>query len=463
MVLIWCLVVIMATCVSSIEDPNCRRQPITPFILDVCTRQDEGKTLNCSQNFWDIYHRPLPKYNYEDAEIIYLQNACVDTIRPNAFQDIRHLRHLDASHNLIRNLDYQLFNSTTALLLLDLSYNSLVTLDYRTFLTLNNLSYLDLSNNLLEKLDYRVFRETIRLSFLDISYNNLEHFDHRLLKSTSELTSLNISNNNITSIDYRTFYLTKKLTHLSTKSNILQMLDHRTFTATTNLSILDLSFNFLEILDHRLFNSLRNLVYLNLANNNLYPLLESSLFMSQQNLETLLLGYNSITTIDVNVLKPLEHIQELDLAGNKFVCNCGLYLTMLWCSERALETNATCSHPIEVRGLSWDNMNHSETCHENVSGHSVVIIAGGSAVCFVLCVVVISFTIFFCRQKVKRKAVQSSQCGLENFIYDDVAEPNDYENVGKVNVSNYHLDVVTNAKTTELDQYDYIHYCKTSK
>jgi hypothetical protein len=89
---------------------------------------------------------------------------------------------------------------------------------------------------------------------------------------------------------------------------------------------------------------------------------EDRLFKSQKKLVELLLANNELTTLDISVLNPLVSINSLVLLGNPFNCNCQLRLTMIWCGNRGLDTDATCEYSSMYRGYSWSVTNSSGIC-----------------------------------------------------------------------------------------------------
>jgi carboxypeptidase N regulatory subunit len=150
--------------------------------------------------------------------------------------------------------------------------------------------------------------------------------------------------------------------HLLCGNTQLTKLGSKVFSSVPNLLSLNLSNNFLKVLDFQIFSNLTQLQILDLTNNKLKSLHDELLFKSQENLLSLILANNELTTLDSAVLSPLKSIRMLVLAGNPFVCNCQLSLTMDWCREKGLDTNATCKLPRKYSECAWSVLNTSEIC-----------------------------------------------------------------------------------------------------
>jgi len=175
--------------------------------------------------------------------------------------------------------------------------------------------------------------------------------------------TVNCSNINIGSLQVQDPSVDSvKVECLHLRSSRLTTLEADVFTSVPKVWYLDISNNFLETLDYRLFRKLKRLLHLDLTDNKLISLHDERLFKAQGRLSSLLLGNNKLNSLNVIVLRPLKSIRVLKLTGNPFVCNCELRLTMLWCTERDLDTNATCKHPPTFTASPWSVLNSSDIC-----------------------------------------------------------------------------------------------------
>jgi hypothetical protein len=199
-----------------------------------------------------------------------------------------------------------------------------------------------------------------------------------VLKSTAAWNILSIFKSCTLSQDYKIFDCTnviigslkindlpaksKEIEKLSLVNTHLKTLEANVFDSVPNLFYLNMSNNLLINLDYNLFNNLKELRILDLTNNKLNSLHDERIFKSQEKLSQLLISNNELITLDYNVLSPLTSITSLALTGNPFLCNCQLRLTMIWCRNRCLDTDATCEYPSMYKGHPWSVINSSEIC-----------------------------------------------------------------------------------------------------
>lgn len=182
----------------------------------------------------------------------------------------------------------------------------------------------------------------------------------------------------------------------------LTTLEPNVFSHLTKLTRLDLSRNHLQYLHSRLFVNLTELWTLDITNNKLISLTDERLFASQLKMKYLKLSNNSLIFVSKQVLTPLVSLKKLYLSGNPFVCDCQLRVTMLWCEERNVSTNAVCHYPDIYNGSSWQLLSDPEICSKTTThSNEMSVIVGVGVIITILCVLLVVW--WFCWQPAKTR------------------------------------------------------------
>ncbi|XP_021940678.1 slit homolog 1 protein-like [Zootermopsis nevadensis] len=298
---------------------------------------------------------------------LHLKSAGITTLEANVFSSEAKLWFLDINNNFLETLDHRLFKNMTKLLHLNLTNNKLNYLqDARLFESQSRLFFCSGMGPLLFRTMYCTWWWKCLMLFqaLEIASACVPTFT-RSCKYDIKRKSLDCTNVNLGSL--------KISKMLDTPTNIqflllvntgLKNLEGDSFSAVPNLLILNMSSNALEILDPNLFRGLTKLRRLDLSNNKLKSLFDYRIFVSQGNLWTLRLQKNHVRTVYSDVLAPLKSLRVLDLTENPFICNCHLRLTMMWCQDRKLRTNAKCLYPLKQKGSPWYVLNYLANCAE---------------------------------------------------------------------------------------------------
>jgi carboxypeptidase N regulatory subunit len=169
---------------------------------------------------------------------------------------------------------------------------------------------------------------------------------------------------------------------------------------------LDLSINHLQYLDISLFVNLTELWTLDITSNRLISLTDERLFSSQLKLKYLKLSNNRLIFLSKEVLTPLASLKYLYLAGNPFVCDCQLRVTMLWCQDKNVSTNAVCYYPNIYNGSSWQLLSDPEICSMTTTHSDVTsVIVGVGVIVIILCVLLVVW--WFCWKPA------NTRCGKE--------------------------------------------------
>lgn len=248
-----------------------------------------------------------------------------------------HINILDLSHNLLKSLSKEFFDSLgTSLRQLILSNNRLTHIDNLTFSALSYLEILSLRNNNISAMKRRAFMELGALQFLDLSRNRLEQLSVEQFHNMRRLRHLRLDQNLLRSLP-RDCFKNTVLEHLELSNNQIYIFPSSSLAQIGfTLRCLELSHNHIEYLDAAMFNAIAFLHELNLAHNALTVLSDNS-FAGLLRLQRLDLSHNTIKTnfkelfhnvprlrslalasagLKVVPHLPLTNLTELDLSGN---------------------------------------------------------------------------------------------------------------------------------------------------
>ncbi|CAN6825931.1 unnamed protein product, partial [Brassica oleracea] len=231
---------------------------------------------------------------------------------------LRHLRHLNLSHNNFTSSSLPSeFSNLSRLEVLSLSSNSFIGQIPSLFSKLAWLNQLDLSHNQLTG-SFQLVQNLSKLSTLDLSYNHFSGDIPSTLLSMTFLTRLDLSENYLTgSINILNSSSSLRLEHLSLSHNHFQGQILEPISNLITLKFLDLSFqNISYPIDIRIFSSLKSLLKLVLSGNSI----SSTSFGSDSDVPLSLekLGLSGCDIIEFpNFLKSLHNLELIDISHNK--------------------------------------------------------------------------------------------------------------------------------------------------
>lgn len=232
------------------------------------------------------------------------------------FRYMTHLRVVDLSNNKIKFLPENLFREE-GLEQLDLSHNNLHRMPLSSISSLAALSLceLDLSGNNIPAIgDSNVFTKFKSLSVLDLSYNKLMELDAGAFYGLTSLSTLDLSHNSQLILDRTgiTFQgIEDSLMHLKLDNVSLAYVPELNLP---NLISLSLGKNALPTIPSEMAANISTLRYLNLEHNDLtsVPLVTHSL----KELLSLDLADNPIMTLsNTSFVDVASHLEELDIAN----------------------------------------------------------------------------------------------------------------------------------------------------
>ncbi|XP_048610902.1 receptor like protein 27-like isoform X1 [Brassica napus] len=249
-----------------------------------------------------------------------LPSGCLTgVLKPNSsLFHLRHLRHLNLSHNNFTSSSLPSeFSNLSRLEVLSLSSNSFIGQVPSLFSKLTWLNQLDLSHNQLTG-SFQLVQNLSKLSTLDLSYNHFSGDIPSTLLSMPFLTRLDLSENYLTgSINILNSSSSLRLEHLSLSHNHFEGQVLEPISNLITLKFLDLSFqNISYPIDIRIFSSLKSLLKLVLSGNSI----SSTSFGSDSDVPLSLekLGLSGCDIIEFpNFLKSLHNLELIDISHNK--------------------------------------------------------------------------------------------------------------------------------------------------
>ena len=327
------------------------------------------------------------------------------------------LRDLNINNNLLKEVpDFCLskgYARYRSLVMVDMEKNGLQSLDNTSFTCLDSVKYLFLGHNQINILKNNTFRNMRNLNVLQLNHINITEIEELAFCSMS-LLDLSFSDN-------------KRLTNYTFSGRL-------PFNCAPKLFTLNLQNTHLDMLPASLLNEmcaqLKAIKKLNLQNTKLKELPAS--FSEMNTLTTLILAtnhlesWNSTTFANLTRLKYLNlnnnrirlvnetsfpaemrsSLEKVNLGENEFLCTCALQWFRTWMNEviqnKSIEfvkypQSYWCAAPKRLR-LDRFNPTYAE-CHARQSYVYVFVIAIVAA--FVVLLVVVVITVYRCRWRIR--------------------------------------------------------------
>ncbi|XP_066494274.1 trophoblast glycoprotein-like [Tiliqua scincoides] len=223
------------------------------------------------------------------------------------------------------------------------------------FQGLPNLVTLSLSNNRIHTVESRAFSTLQSLRFLDLSYNHL---------ATIHPDAFSSRNNSI-----RELNLSHSLYNSSAIHPLAAALAQGGFQ---NLSKLELTSNEIVYLPLGMLTSLSKLEHLDLRNNSLVDIKNSTFAgLDLKYLDLTLNAFKTLKSEALSVLGRQPHL-HLFLKDNPFVCNCDIEDLVSWLnqSQSVMDVEKlTCVFPSHLKNASLVDLTGTELeCHSSQSG-----------------------------------------------------------------------------------------------
>ncbi|XP_032391878.1 leucine-rich repeat and immunoglobulin-like domain-containing nogo receptor-interacting protein 1 [Etheostoma spectabile] len=270
--------------------------------------------VNCSDGQFTTVPNGLP----QNSNLLNLTHNKIKTLVHQQFQTLTQLLDLDLSDNIMVIIEVEAFLGLQSLITLRLARNRLKIIPVGVFAGLPKLKLLDISRNeILVFLDF-TFRDLTALQFIEAADNDLVFISHQAFTGLTSLQELHLDGCNLTAVP------TEALTQLGS----LKRLHFYRMGITT---LPNYSFRHLERLKELLISHCHWLE--NLSGNSLFGLNLTSLTIRHCNLSVvpyislhhlvylvyLDLSFNPITYIHENLFGDLLRLQELHLVGGSLL------------------------------------------------------------------------------------------------------------------------------------------------
>ncbi|KAL3874289.1 hypothetical protein ACJMK2_037328 [Sinanodonta woodiana] len=343
--------------------------------------------------------------NIPSLQSLNVINTQVKKLYSQSFRDLRSLKDLDLSHNLIDSIDNDTFAGITdTLLFLNLAVNRLgyntnkkESLHFLSSQHWTDLEQLSLAYNKLDTIPDGPFRNMPKLAYLALKSCQLSFISNGLLQGLQNLHTLDVSENRITQISSNAFVHTPQLkklrldrqhkesikdlvlnfpptavepiraslTHLNVEHNRVNVSQiWEIIELLTNLEELKLQNTNLVAVPDFVFRYHTQLQILDLSENQISSLDQKSFHGLKDTLTSLSLSDNNLTTIDECVLQNFSKLNHLYLANNLWNCDCDLLWLYDWIemsAEPGIEyiVECVCHSPPSLRENLLQTVNRS--------------------------------------------------------------------------------------------------------
>ncbi|XP_021042542.1 relaxin receptor 2 isoform X2 [Mus pahari] len=197
----------------------------------------------------------------------------------------------------------------------------------------SNITLLSLKKNKIHSLPVKVFSRYTELRKIYLQHNCITHISRRAFLGLHNLQILYLSHNCITSLRPGIFKDLHQLAWLNIPNignilmcfvrilddNPITRISQKSFTGLNSLFFLSMVHNRLEALPERLCAQMPQLNWVDLANNGI-KYVTNSTFLTCDSLTVLDLSSNMITKLPVHLFSDLHLLQKLNLSSNPLLC-----------------------------------------------------------------------------------------------------------------------------------------------
>jgi Leucine-rich repeat (LRR) protein len=304
---------------------------------------------------------------------IHLGSNDITHIVPSHFSSMPMLESINITKNAISHVDPLAFVGVKVKSL-DVSGNHINTWEWVN--GLQTVENLNISGNILARLSADVFRSTGEtLVSLDVSSTGIHHVAHDSFVTFPALQHLRIGGN-----DFGDQIESGSLSRL--------------FRDLSNLISLDLSNMGLVSIPAEQFGNLTSLRRLNLGDNKISQLCDTSSSHLGESLHVFEVRRNRLKEIDTDYLKHLLSLKKVNFAHNPFHCGCAVDSFRQWINESKTEVvdfrgqAYACTSPESVRGVPLQAY-EAQDCHDTSHLHLVMAYSLGIALSFCMIILLI--------------------------------------------------------------------------
>ncbi|XP_050499103.1 chaoptin-like [Diabrotica virgifera virgifera] len=250
------------------------------------------------------------------AGTIDFSNNNLTSIPPNYFQFVKSSV-FNLSLNNFDVISNTVFGVNSIITSIDLSFSNIKKISKNFFINCCSISYssnLNLSGNALEELD-GICNIIPRLKHLDLSFNKITNLSQISVSNCSYISSYNISNNFINVIPPGTFHGDEPIEYLDISENNLLFINESTFrNLKSSLKNISLSKNNILTIGSKSFHDFDELKTIDLSENKIKDI-EEFAFSNLKNIDTINLSSNAIELLESYTFNNTS-VKNIDLQGN---------------------------------------------------------------------------------------------------------------------------------------------------
>ncbi|KAF2365715.1 Toll/interleukin-1 receptor (TIR) domain [Trinorchestia longiramus] len=279
----------------------------------------------------------------------FVDNNSLEMVSEASFKNSTSLQKLSMTGNHITEIP-KAITSLSLLQVLDLSHNQIAMLERSKLKGLNNLKYLILSHNFIGNISIEAIPRMAHLEFLDLSFNQIGSVEAGAFEPFTELLTLNLSHNYLSHVNGIAAPL-PKLLRFNVSQNEIEWFDYALIPR--NLTELDLSGNAIKVLENHFEvhdklnlrkilasnNSITAINYTSIPNgieiidfsDNLIDYVSSNTFLLKNRVNEINLENNQLMLLEESSLRLAPRSREatsaspplLLLSNNPLKCDCG--------------------------------------------------------------------------------------------------------------------------------------------